>query len=497
MKKCASCSKDLPDAALHCVFCGAKQAPAPAQQPGLQKTVMGYSAQEMLAQMRAQGVQVPGAPAAPPPPAAAPALFPSPAAPPYAPYAPPVAAPVPVQAPIAVAPSPHPHAPAQGNFAPTMFDPGAASAPQGFNANAGAFNAAAPAGPRGSIDATLPPQGFPQGFNAATEARAQAQALGMAPGAAAHPPEVHGHGAGPVASTPLGAPVFGPSSGPIPAHLAPPISAAPTPAYTPAQAARAGADPLGSLRMWSLVWGILILVAFLVPTRLSPLSFEFLELGNIIGGSLQGMLLILVVPAIGVLALVFGAIPMGTLARGIACTVLGLAWYGVVIAFAEHITWQPVVELVAPILLLTGLILRSGYPGSLLARIFVTVGALALVALQLVPLNGGGVPIVDKLSALGAMDTPGLVTTVLELVQLVLAVAALLAWLPRTASGAAKPIYFMLLVLMAITPTVALVIEKGVDLFQSPAALLSWTGVFSTLGLTTYGLGAVFGKLGE
>ena len=72
VKKCASCSKDLPDAALHCVFCGAKQAPAPAQ-AGLQKTVMGYSAQEMLAQMKAQGVP-PGTPGAPQP---APALFPA------------------------------------------------------------------------------------------------------------------------------------------------------------------------------------------------------------------------------------------------------------------------------------------------------------------------------------------------------------------------------------------------------------------------------------
>ena len=28
MKNCPSCSKELPDAALHCVFCGAKQGPA-------------------------------------------------------------------------------------------------------------------------------------------------------------------------------------------------------------------------------------------------------------------------------------------------------------------------------------------------------------------------------------------------------------------------------------------------------------------------------------
>lgn len=45
MKKCASCTKDLPDAALHCVFCGAKQPPAPA--PVAAKTIMGYGGQEL------------------------------------------------------------------------------------------------------------------------------------------------------------------------------------------------------------------------------------------------------------------------------------------------------------------------------------------------------------------------------------------------------------------------------------------------------------------
>ena len=50
MKKCASCTKDLPEAALHCVFCGAKQPPAPAVQPGLAKTAFGYS-NEMMEQL--------------------------------------------------------------------------------------------------------------------------------------------------------------------------------------------------------------------------------------------------------------------------------------------------------------------------------------------------------------------------------------------------------------------------------------------------------------
>ena len=51
MKKCASCSKDLPEAALHCVFCGAKQAAVPAVQPGLVKTAFGYSANEVMQQL--------------------------------------------------------------------------------------------------------------------------------------------------------------------------------------------------------------------------------------------------------------------------------------------------------------------------------------------------------------------------------------------------------------------------------------------------------------
>src|SRR6185436_13944648 len=49
VKKCASCSKDLPEAALHCVFCGAKQALAPAAAPA--KTAFGYSANEVMQQL--------------------------------------------------------------------------------------------------------------------------------------------------------------------------------------------------------------------------------------------------------------------------------------------------------------------------------------------------------------------------------------------------------------------------------------------------------------
>src|SRR5678815_2312656 len=56
VKKCASCTKDLPDAALHCVFCGAKQPPAPATAGGVAKTVLGsYSANDVIDSLKHQG----------------------------------------------------------------------------------------------------------------------------------------------------------------------------------------------------------------------------------------------------------------------------------------------------------------------------------------------------------------------------------------------------------------------------------------------------------
>ena len=74
MKKCVSCAKDLPDAALHCVFCGAKQAPVappgpPAGGPGgnQAKTVMGWQASDVLAGLQGKPTMVPGEHMAPPP----------------------------------------------------------------------------------------------------------------------------------------------------------------------------------------------------------------------------------------------------------------------------------------------------------------------------------------------------------------------------------------------------------------------------------------------
>ena len=161
MKKCASCTKDLPDAALHCVFCGAKQAPAPAVQPGLAKTAFGYSANELLEQARRTGAPpaaprtapapVPPMPTMPQPPAGIgtmPTMLPN--MPPPRTSAPPPMAPSP---PPYAPPQPSPYAPPQPSpYAPPAGPPYAAGPQSNFVPSSAAsaktmFVQAAPAPP--------------------------------------------------------------------------------------------------------------------------------------------------------------------------------------------------------------------------------------------------------------------------------------------------------------------------------------------------------------
>ena len=118
VKRCASCAADIADIALHCPHCGAKQsANADAQAaisgaplPSNSKTVMGYSAGDVIAEMlRNSGSNpaiVPPPAYAAPPPTPLPRLAPAP--PPPAPYIPPSGPMPPVAAPVIAKPPPTP-----------------------------------------------------------------------------------------------------------------------------------------------------------------------------------------------------------------------------------------------------------------------------------------------------------------------------------------------------------------------------------------------------
>ncbi|MBA3395607.1 MAG: hypothetical protein H0T89_23390 [Deltaproteobacteria bacterium] len=480
MKKCASCTKDLPDAALHCVFCGAKQAPAPATAGGMAKTVMGaYSASDMMEHLKQQGAQPPAAapyrpqqqaPAYQPPQQQTPAYQPpqqrshSPSAQHQPPYEPPRA-----HSPSAQhQPQPYPPGAASAANAKTMFVPGSGPGSGPGPAPQGAF------------------RGGPQ----------QAHPVGNSPGHAS--------------SVPLSAPM------PQPAPIMP-VSAIPSasPPYLASQTAARAGRPLepwkDALRVLMFVWGGLLLAAFATPLSIDPLIFNW----NIIADA-EGTAKLppLIMAAVGLLALVIAGIPMSPVPRGIMAALLGLAGILVPVLLGGVPPWQLLVPMVGMIVLIPNLLVRNEYRDAALPRILITVGVIAALVPYVIP-QRGSMPLVELFKL--AIEAPGAfkVIVLLQIALIVVLVLSLLAWLPSPSSAGAKVFAWLLILWPVITHVVVLVLSGNlVDGFKaSPyAAGMSWVagaggmpggdgGISMSIGigvayavLVGYGLATVIAK---
>jgi len=434
VKKCASCSKDLPEAALHCVFCGAKQAPAPAVGPSVvAKTAFGYSANEVMQQL---GNQRPQSPQQPAPQQPAPQQ-------PYQRHPP-------SQQPLA--PSSSPHAPT------VMVSPGGGPPP--------------------------PQQYNPQPYNPPAQQpyNPPAQQYNVPP------QQQYGYGGG--GPQPLG--IHSPQQG-----TPQPIPAAPTP-YLGAQTGAASARPIepwrSSLKLMMIVWGAVLLAAFATPMSTDPMIFNW---DAIIHAPGTAKVVPLVWAAAGLLSLVLGAIPLAALPRGVLALVLGLAGIFVPMAlhpesFSE---WKHLVPLVGGLLLVPGLLVRNEYTHSLLSRVLVTIGVVCLLVPYLIP-EGGQIPLVMIFK--GLIEAPGeaKIQPILMLGEIVLVVMCLLAWMPGPATAAAKIFAWAVLLYPVLVFVVYLLVKGGIGdiVSKTPGALMAWAQPVAYAVLIGYGAATVFGK---
>lgn len=468
MKKCGSCTKDLPDAALHCVFCGAKQPPAPATAQGMAKTVMGYGGQE-LEQLRQQAAAANAArPAAPPAPAADPYGAPRPAG---------ISQPPPMQGGY-----PAPQAPASPANAKTMFAPSpVAQGAPGYP------------GPMGPGPSGMGPGPAPMGPSP------------MGPG-----PSPMGHPQGP---SPMGQPqgMYQPPPHQVPsAQPVAPIAAATPPYLASKSAARAGRpiEPWkDSLRLVMFIWGALLLAAFVTPLSLDPLVFNW---NMILDGEGTAKLPPLVVAAVGLLSIVLAAIPLTGGARGMLAMVLGVAgiFVPMLLSLADaEIGLQLILALVSMVgwvVLVASLLARHEYRDAALPRILVTIGALAALAPYVVPV-GRDIPLVAMFQSV--IDAPGAakIVVILALVQVVLIVMSLLAWLPSPSSGMAKPLAWLLIIWGLVMHAAMLFLVGDPSMVeQTPyAGVMQWLVVggpmsaglgVAYLAIAGYGTASVIGK---
>ncbi|MBA3541256.1 MAG: hypothetical protein H0T79_16715 [Deltaproteobacteria bacterium] len=523
MKKCASCSKDLPDAALHCVFCGAKQAPAPAAggQP-LAKTVMGnFSQADMLDHLRKQGLPpgTPGAPAAAPTP---------PAAPPFAVnQAPPYAGavnqsggmrPAPAgavnqsggmrPAPAAYSggnagldddatvlegggsrldpppPAPASHVPLASHGSPTLApDAGMVVAPS--NAKTMFVDGAGPGAPAPSSAKTMfvdgPGPGAPQPHNPPHHQRPQPQPVQPQPYQPMSGVQMGGGGAGAMTGSPMPMgnprPMFGgPAPVPMAANVVPQYLASGT-------AARAGRpiEPWkDGLRLMMFLWGGALLLLFVFPVLIDPLVFNW----DVIANAQNGKQLVqpLLLAGTGLLAIVFAALPLPTGTRGALALVLGLGGALTPMLINGLPEWPVLTTAAGMILLIPGLLLRDEYRESMLPRVLVTLGAILALLMFVVPRHGE-IMLVNTFKAL--IEAPGSskVLSGVMLGYVVMLLLSFLVWLPAPATGGAKILMWLFLVWPAIIFALFLVLLE--DLFgpslgnivtHAPGTLLSWVG---------------------
>lgn len=435
MKKCASCTKDLPEAALHCVFCGAKQPPAPAVQPGLAKTAFGYS-NEQLQQLKSQ----------------------QPAPGPYVPPAPPAA----IEPPRAHSPSQQPayanHAQANAatlfvNNPPPQMAPPAPPAQQAPN-NAFASTLAAPP--------PYNPQPVP------------------APQYPAPVPQ-------PMAPPNPGMGVQGPSygyNGPIPA------------AGSPAYQAKPGnpVDPWkSSLPLQMIIWGIATLVAFVTPMHLDPLGFNW---DLIIHGPMEAKVPMLSIAAMGLLGVVIAVIPMQSLPRGILAALLGLATFVVpmVVAGKFPTDWHVLAPLIGALLIVPSLLVRNEYTEAALPRVLVTTGVV-LVLLPFVVPDNGAIPLVGLMKSLvaGHIHT----SEIVAIATVVFVILNLLVWMPGPATAGGK-VFAWVWMLSPLIIFVGMFADHpsliGEMAKSSPGMLLQWVFVTTSIVFIGYGLATVVGK---
>jgi hypothetical protein len=246
-----------------------------------------------------------------------------------------------------------------------------------------------------------------------------------------------------------------------------------------------------ALRLMMFVWGGILLASFATPVMTDPMAFNW---DTIINAEGSAKIPALVWAGVGLLAIVFAAIPMATMPRGALAAVLGVAGLFVPMAVTAFPDWDKLLPFVGSLGLVSGLLVRQEYVESLVARILVTIGVVCWLLPWLIP-QGGQIPLVGMIKILidGANHME---IVIVGLAQIVLAVLCLLVWMPGPATAGAK-IFAWIVVLFPVAVFVLGVLVEG-DIgdmvSKTPGALLAWAPAVAYSVLFGYGLATVIGK---
>lgn len=319
----------------------------------------------------------------------------------------------------------------------------------------------------------------------------------------------------------------------MPPHVmvpAAPVPAMPQPmGYSPMQPSpgstaivTAQAPLAGGLQIVLIVFGALLLAAFVTPVATKPeTKFWWDGLTDL---KAAYKLMPIFMAAGGLLGVLLGAIPLPATGRAVAATALGaIPLLYAPLAVNPEAEWQYIANGVGAILVPAGLLLRSSRPGNVLGGVLATLGALAVLAVWLVPVHDK-IPLQAAFDVLGSeMPTKLKVALFMPVLYVLFAVLALGVWLPS--AGAAKAfawiwilgaiiVHFAILIgvgdiadMVDRSPNISLFAglefiaraEQSRDLAAAEALMLTPSGVIASAysAFAGYGLATLLGKSGR
>jgi hypothetical protein len=268
------------------------------------------------------------------------------------------------------------------------------------------------------------------------------------------------------------------------------------PPYLAAQASARSSRPIepwkDSLRLMMFIWGGALLVVFATPLTVENFTFHW---DAIVDGKGMEKLTPLVMASIGLLSIVLALIPTSPAPRGLLAGLLGLAGIALPFVLDKVTDWKAYLPLAATLFLIPGLLIREEYRESILPRIMVTIGVLALLVPMLLPQNSQ-LPLVDLFKQV--IDAPGKakVAPLLQLGYIVVIVLSLLAWLPAPASGGAKVFAWLLLLWPGVVLLTMLIVNDLIAdaVTKAPNTVIIWAVATAYSVLVGYGFATVIGK---
>lgn len=417
MAKCPGCAQTIPDDAVHCGFCGASLRTSPPAGPLLdKKTRFGYAA---------MGTEPdPAKPDPAKPDAMAELAKPDPVG----------TEPVPIAGPPTEPDS------MAGSDPMALTDPlapdSAGAPPGGVEPMDSLLQTRTDPGPPPSFDTAPTERADPMGFQTQQDPQAEMSQSGRqlslnTPIPGHEKPDEQPHEPQPHESQP-----HKPQE-----PVAPAQTAEPQPAQEPAQkpAVTSDSSPKASVvepgktrcRVLMLVGGIMLVGIFVAPWSYTSaglvFSWDLLTSLNGLEFSYQ-----IYLAAGGIIFITSALLPLPYILRGIVGVTLGLA---PLVLFALTVeTWQLYVTIATLVVLPAALFHRRRFRRSILARVFIAIGLIALLSTLLIPVNEK-IPLLQLFVGLAQLEPDQLPLRLMPLVLVVLALLSLLGFLGKNRTG--------------------------------------------------------------